>query len=123
MLAAVSERSRRAGSDLNVGGRLPRPIAESGCRLLDLVPLMPFIRPDGAFWDWPTQSFFSHVARLVEAGLLTESDRRELEAEWRTLEQDQGGFLSAPPVIGIIACQRSFIIPPPAVIDNIPTPG
>ena len=103
VLAAVEESWRRTGGDLNVGGRLPGLIAASGCRLVDLVPLARFIRPGTPFWDWPTQFFFSHVPRLVEAGLLTESERREFEAEWRDRERQPGTFLSAPPMIGIIA--------------------
>ena len=103
VLAAVSESWRRSGGDLNVGGRLPGLIANSGCRLVDLVPLVRFIRPGTAFWDWPTQFFFSHVPRLVETGLLTEAERCAFEAEWRDRERDPGAFLSAPPMIGIIA--------------------
>lgn len=103
VLAAVGESWRRSGGDLNVGGRLPGLVAASGCRLLDLVPLARFIRPGTPFWDWPTQFFFSHVPRLVEAGLLTESERRGFEAEWRAREREPGAFLSAPPMIGIIA--------------------
>ena len=103
VLAAVAESWRRIGGDLNVGGRLPGLIAASGCRLVDLVPLARFIRPGTPFWDWPAQFFFSHVPRLVEAGLLTASERRAFEAEWRERERQPGAFLSAPPMIGIIA--------------------
>ena len=103
VLAAVEESWRRTGGNLNVGGRLPQLIAESGFRLVDLVPLARFVRPGTPFWDWPAQFFFSHVPRLVEAGLLTESERREFEAEWRDRERQPGTFLSAPPMIGIVA--------------------
>jgi hypothetical protein len=82
---------------------LPGLIAEAGCRVLDLVPLARFARPGTALWQWPTGFFFSHVPRLVEAGLLTEAERQAFEAEWREREQDPGTFLSAPPMVGIIA--------------------
>ncbi|MYI73954.1 MAG: methyltransferase domain-containing protein [Acidobacteria bacterium] len=103
VLRAVEESFSRSGGDLNIGGRLPGLIAESGCRVLDLVPLARFVRPGTAFWDWPTQFFFSHVPRLVAAGLLTESERRAFEDEWRVREREPGTFLAAPPMIGIVA--------------------
>ena len=103
VLAAVEESWRRTGGDLNVGSRLPGLIAGSGCRVIDLVPLLQFARPGTPMWDWPIGFFFSYVPRLVEAGLLTEADRRAFEAEWRECEQTPGAFLSTPPMVGIIA--------------------
>ena len=103
VLAAVYESWRRTGGSLNVGDRLPALIVESGCRLIDLVPLMRFVRPGTTFWDWPTQFFFGYVPRLVEAGLLTEAERSAFESEWRDRERAPGAFLSTPPMIGIIA--------------------
>ena len=103
VLAAVYESWRRTGGSLNVGDRLPALIAESGCRLIDLVPLVRFVRPGTTFWDWPTQFFFGYVPRLVEAGLLTEAEQSAFESEWRDRERDPGAFLSTPPMIGIIA--------------------
>ena len=103
VLAAVEESWRPTGADLNVGGRLPGLIAESGCRLLELVPLLRYVRPGTPLWDWPTSFFFGYVPRLVEAGLLTEAERRAFEADWRDREKQPGTFLSSPPMIGIIA--------------------
>ena len=103
VLRAVDESFRRSGGDLDVGGRLPGLIAAAGCRLLELVPLVRFVRPGTDFWDWPTQFFFSHVPRLVEAGLLSEAERRAFEDEWRAREREPGTFLQAPPMIGIVA--------------------
>ena len=103
VLAAVYESFVRNGGDLNIGDRLPGLIAASGCRLVDLVPLLRFIRPGTNSWKWPTQFFFSYVPRLVESGLLTEPERRAFETEWRERERDPGTFLSAPPMIGIVA--------------------
>ena len=106
VLAAVYESWKRTGGDLDVGARLPGLIVKSGCRLVDLVPLVRFIRPGTMFWDWPTQFFFGYVPLLVEAGLLTEAERCAFEAEWRVRERDSGTFLSPPPMIGIIAEKR-----------------
>ncbi len=106
VLAAVYESWKRTGGDLDVGARLPGLIVKSGCRLVDLVPLVRFIRPGTMFWDWPTQFFFGYVPRLVEAGLLTEAERCAFEVEWRVRERDSGTFLSPPPMIGIIAEKR-----------------
>ena len=106
VLAAVYESWRRTGGDLNVGERLPGLIAGAGCRLVELVPLARFARPGTALWQWPTGFFFGYVPRLVEAGLLTEAEREAFEADWRERERDPGAFLSAPPMVGIIAEKR-----------------
>ena len=106
VLAAVDESWRHTGGDLNVGERLPGLIAGAGCRVLELVPLSRFARPGTALWQWPTGFFFGYVPKLVEAGLLTEAERESFEAEWREREQDPGAFLSAPPMIGIVAEKR-----------------
>ena len=106
VLAAVDESWRRTGGDLNVGERLPGLIAGAGCRLLELVPLSRFARPGTALWQWPTGFFFGYVPKLVEAGLLTEAERQAFETEWREREQDSGAFLSAPPMVGIVAEKR-----------------
>ena len=104
VLAAVKESWKATGGDLDVGARLPGLVVKSGCRLVDLVPLVEGSSdPARRFWDWPTQFFFGYVPRLVEAGLLTEADRCAFEAEWRARERDPGTFLSSPPMIGIIA--------------------
>ena len=101
--AAVYESFASSGGDLNIGGRLPGLVAASGCRLVDLVPLVRFIRPGTRFWQWPTQFFSNYVPQLVETGFLTESEHLAFDAEWRERERDPGTFLFAPPVIGIVA--------------------
>ncbi len=106
VLAAVSESWQGSGGDLNVGERLPGLLTGAGCRVLDRVPLVRLARPGTALWQWPTGFFFGYVPRLVEAGLLTEAERRAFEAEWHEREQDPGAFLSAPPMVGIIAEKR-----------------
>lgn len=101
--AAVYESFVSNGGDLNIGDRLPGLIAASGCRLVDLVPLVRFIRPGTSFWEWPTQFFSNYLPQLVETGFLTESERLAFEADWQERERDPGTFLFAPPVIGIVA--------------------
>ncbi len=103
VLAAVYESWRRTGGDLNVGERLPGLLAEAGFRVVDLVPILRFARPGTALWEWPTGFFFGYVPRLVESGLLTEDERRAFEADWHERERDPRAFLSAPPMLGIIA--------------------
>jgi hypothetical protein len=100
--AAVDESFASNGGDLNVGERLPGLAAASGCRVVDLVPLVRFIRPGTSFWKWPTQFFSNYLPQVVENGFLTESERLAFEAEWRERERDPGTFLFAPPVIGIV---------------------
>ncbi len=106
VLEAVSESWRLTGGDLDIGARLPGLLEAAGCNVVDLVPIVRFARPGTALWEWPTGFFFGYMPRLVEAGLLTESERRAFEAEWHERERDPGAFLSAPPMVGVIAEKR-----------------
>ena len=101
--AAIYESFASSGGDLKIGDRLPRLISASGCHLVDLVPLVRFIRPGTRFWKWPTQFFSNYLPRLVETGFLTKRERLAFETEWRERERDPGSFLFAPPVLGIVA--------------------
>lgn len=103
VVSAVHESWRRSGGDLDLGGRLPGMIAGAGCRLLDLVPLARFARPGTPLWQWPSGFFLGYVPRLVEAGLLSETERRNFEAEWHEREREPGAFLSLPPMVGVVA--------------------
>ena len=106
VLEAVFESWGRTGGDLNVGERLPELLAGAGFRVVDLVPILRFARPGTPLWEWPTGFFFGYVPRLVEAGLLTNAERRAFEADWHQREQNPWAFLSAPPMVGIIAEKR-----------------
>ena len=103
VIAAVQKSWRRTGADLDVGGRLPALLADHGCRVRELVPMVRFAPPGSAFWEWPKRFFFGYVPRLVECGLLTTADRTAFETEWRAREQNPAAFLSTPPMVGIIA--------------------
>ena len=103
VIAAVQESWRRTGADLDIGGRLPALLADHGCRVRELVPMVRFAPPGSAFWEWPKRFFFGYVPRLVECGLLTAAELAAFETEWRDREQDPAAFLSTPPMVGIIA--------------------
>ena len=103
VIAAVQESWRQTGADLDVGGRLPALLADHGCRVRELVPMVRFARPGSAFWEWPKRFFFGYVPRLVEGGLLTSAELAAFETEWRDREQNPAALLSTPPMVGIIA--------------------
>ena len=103
VLAAVGKSWRRTGGDLDVGARLPGMLADAGCRVLELVPLVALARPGTPFWDWSRSFFFGYAPRLVGAGLLDKADRRAFESAWREREESAGAFFSTPPMIAVIA--------------------
>ena len=93
----------RSGGRFVVGGRLPALLADHGCRVRELVPMVRFARPGSAFWEWPKRFFFGYAPRLVECGLLTTAELAAFETEWHDREQNPAAFLSTPPMVGIIA--------------------
>jgi len=80
-----------------------RRLRALGDDVVDLLPLGRFIRPGTPLWDWPTQFLFSHVTRLVAAGLLTAAEQQAFECDWRACEHEPGAFFCTPPMIGIVA--------------------
>ena len=103
VIRAVEASWRRTGAALDIGGRLPRLLAEHDCRVRQLVPLVHYATPGTPFWEWPKRFFFGYVPRLVTEGLLTEAERSAFEDEWAQREGEPGSFLSLPPMVGIVA--------------------
>ena len=103
VIRAVETSWQRTGAALDIGGRLPRLLAEHDCRVRQLVPLVHYATPGTPFWEWPKRFFFGYVPRLVTEGLLTDDERRAFEDEWAQREREPGSFLSLPPMVGIVA--------------------
>jgi SAM-dependent methyltransferase len=102
---AIEESWRRAGGDLDVGGRLPRLMEDAGLEVRDVRPIVRLARPGSALWQWPTWFFRTYVPRLVGMGLATAAECDAFLAEWEERSRDPGARFVTPPVHAVIGAR------------------
>ena len=85
VMPSVGKSWRDHGGDWQVGARLPAMMASHGLRVEAMLPLQRIARSTDPLWQWPTTFFASFIPRLVEQGLVSESDWREMQRDWEVL--------------------------------------
>ncbi len=103
VMPSVGKSWRDHGGDWQVGGKLPAMMASHGLRVEAMLPLQRIARSTDPLWQWPTTFFASFIPRLVEQGLVSESDWREMQRDWEVLTQDPNAFFWTPSMVEIIA--------------------
>jgi ubiquinone/menaquinone biosynthesis C-methylase UbiE len=103
VMPAVGKSWRDRGGDPQVGRRLPALMAECGLRMERIMPLQRIARSTDPLWQWPTSFFANFIPRLVEQGLVSENDWREMERDWETLSRDPNAFFWTPSMVEVVA--------------------
>jgi hypothetical protein len=78
-------------------------MAEHGFRVESVLPLQRIARSSDPLWQWPTTFFANFIPRLVEQGLVPESDWRAMERDWNERSRDPNAFFWTPSMVEIIA--------------------
>lgn len=87
------------GGDLWVASRLPGYMRSAGLELVDYTPNVLCGGPDSPAFQWAHRFFPYHVARMVEAGVLSEADRSLFDREWRERREDPDAVFFSPIVM------------------------
>jgi len=103
VMPAVGKSWRDRGGDWQVGGRLPAMMQPHGLRVESITPLQRVARSTDPLWQWPTTFFANFVPRLVEQGLVSANDWREMAADWEVRSRDPNAFFWTPSMIEVIA--------------------
>ena len=103
VMPSVGKSWRDHGGDPQVGGRLPALMASRGLRVEYLAPMQRIARSSDPLWQWPTTFFANFIPRLVEQGLVSERDWREMESDWNERARDPDAFFWTPSMIEIVA--------------------
>lgn len=103
VMPEVGKSWRSHGGDPQVGLRLPAMMSEHGLRVESITPLQRVARSSDPLWQWPTTFFANFIPRLVEQGLVPESDWRAMERDWNEYSRDENAFFWTPPMVEIIA--------------------
>lgn len=87
----------------DIGQELPGMLIRSGFEITHLEPISKIGRPGSRVWSWVTQFTTGYVPKLLEAGLMSESEARALWQAWKDAESNPAAFFFPPPMLGIIA--------------------
>ena len=91
------------GGDLWVAARLPGFVRAAGLELVDYTPNVLAGGPDSPAWSWSNLFFPFHVARMVEAGVMTAADHTLFEREWAERRADPDAVFFSPIVVDCAA--------------------
>ncbi|MCC6677390.1 MAG: methyltransferase domain-containing protein [Phycisphaerales bacterium] len=103
VIAAVGKSWRARGGDPDIMGRLPAMLAAAGFRIEHLQARQRLARPGSTLWHWPESFFSNYVPRLAESGFITEGDRDEFTALWKSTSEDPNAFIMLPAVYDLVA--------------------
>lgn len=103
LFEAYYESSVRNGGSYDIGGRLPQLLADGGFEVTEIRPVCRIARPGNAYWQWIELFNRNYIPRLVEQGLIDETQRRMIEQQWQLAAEDANAFVFTPPMLGIVA--------------------
>ncbi len=103
---AVYQSFKNHGGDLDVGGKLPSVLQQSGFELCDLIPIHRAARPGSGPWRWVTQFQTLYLPQVLDEGLISRQELDEFRKEWAKQTPESGAFFCTPPMIGIVAVRK-----------------
>ena len=100
---ATARSWRDRGGDPDVGGRVPRMLADCGLRVVHVQVHQRIARGGDAMFEWPRSWWQTYAPKLVETGFLRQTDCDELLRDLDEVGQSNTDFVCCPPVYEIIA--------------------
>lgn len=95
------------GGSWNIGGELPGLLINGGFEIDSLTPICRIGTPGSRVWKWVEYFTEVTVPRLVETGIWTAEQKGEFEAAWSEAASNPAAFFFTPPMIGIVASEKS----------------
>jgi len=87
------------GGDLWVAARLPGALRAAGLEVVDYTPNVLCGGPESPAFRWADRFFPYHVARMVEAGVLSGADRDRFDREWSEHRENPDAVFFSPIVM------------------------
>jgi SAM-dependent methyltransferase len=97
---------REHGGEPDIGMQLPRWLAELGCEIRELRPLIEAPRPHDYVWQWPNAFVEVGLQRLVELGRVDRARADGVRRAFRDSQATPGAFQLTPTVLEVIAVKR-----------------
>lgn len=95
------------GRQISAGNSTPAILCAHGARIVKLKNVSQLAQPTEELWEWYRQFSFSMLPRLLDAGLIEDSEADAYVQLWEERAQLQGAFISVPSHVGIIAKKGS----------------
>lgn len=102
-IAAALASFRGSPGDIDVGCRLPGLFTAAGLEVVGVRPMSKLALPGTLTWEWPDRFFDNYLPRVVAAGLLGESTRRDAMHEWAGLAATPGASCLCPEMVEVVA--------------------
>lgn len=103
---AVADFISCKGGDATVGRKLPKLLNEAGFTIQSLDTVCHLARPGEEKWNWMQTFFFQFLPKVIDEGLITQSDYEEFKSEWLVYAQKPEAFYSTPNMIEIVATKN-----------------
>ena len=100
--SAVFESFQNRGGGLEVGRRLPALMEAAGLQVETIEPICRVGRPGSGIWNWLSGFQETYFPKLVEQGLLTQTELESYNDFWSEISDRTDAFLFAPPMLGIV---------------------
>ena len=89
--------------EINIGKLLPGILSGFGMKITGIRPMAKIATPDNLNWQWPKTFYHSYFPRLVEAGYLSEENKKKAFTDLIELENTTGSSIFCPVMTEVIA--------------------
>lgn len=94
---------RANGGEPDIARALPAMLAQEGCRVVEMRPLVFAVTPSDEMWRWPAGYARVGAGRLREIGRVTENWGRAVTADIDAAESNPASVMITPMVLEVIA--------------------
>ncbi len=93
---------REMEGDINIGRNLPELFRDAGLKIEAIEPLSKIGRGGDQVWFWPGTFYDIYTLKLIELGLLTNSEREEFLKAWAEVENSDHGYVVCPSMVSVL---------------------
>ncbi len=102
-IAAAMKSFQDSEGEINIGKYLPGILSGFGMKIESVRPMAKIATPNNLNWQWPKTFYHSYFPRLVEAGYLSEENKKKAFADLVELEKTDGSSIFCPVMTEVIA--------------------
>jgi ubiquinone/menaquinone biosynthesis C-methylase UbiE len=102
-IAACLKSFKDQKGEIDIGRELPRVLSEIGMNVKSIRLMPKLATPENLIWQWPKTFYHSYFPRLVQMGLLSETEAKQAFKDHAALEKDKNTTLFCPMMVEVIA--------------------
>ena len=106
VIKATEKGFEMSQANVKVQLQLPQLMTECGFNVREIEPIVQVVRPKELLWNWPSTFFDIHFPKLIQAGLLTLSDKEMFWEVWKERSQDPNAFYINPLIVNTMGIKH-----------------